>query len=143
MSTKKGIWIDHSKAVIVSLDQQKEVVSVIESKVGKKVRLSGGSRTKVPYGPQDIVHEGRRYRKYLNHLKDYYERVCRHVSDAEALYVFGPGEAKQEFRKHIENQKRFVPPVIEVEACDKMTRAQIAAKVRSHFKEEVKKAPKP
>jgi hypothetical protein len=138
MSKKTGIWIDHSRAYIVSLENEKEHVSTIESKVGRKVRLSGGSRTKVPYGPQDIAHEGRRYRKYKQQLKSYYEKVCKKVGDTESLYIFGPGEAKTELRKHMEGLKHTAPPIVGMDSADKMTRGQLVARVRDYYRSEAK-----
>ena len=138
MSTKTGIWIDHSKAVIVSLEKNKEQVSTVESKAGRRVRLSGGSRTKTPYGPQDIAPESRRYRKYQQNLKNFYGKICKKVGNSEALYVFGPGEAKTEFRKYVEGLKHTAPPIVKFESADKMTEGQLIARVRDYFKERAK-----
>ena len=133
MGKKTGIWIDHSKAVIVSLDQDREKVTTIESMAGRKVRLSGGSRTKTPYAPQDVSSESRRYRKYMQNLKNYYEKVIQKVGGAEALYVFGPGHAKTELKKHLESYKHTSPPILMLESSDKMTDAQLVAKVKEFF----------
>ena len=138
MSKKTGIWIDHSKAIIVSLEQDEEKVSTIESKAGRRVRLSGGSRTKSPYGPQDIAPESRRYRKYQQSLKSYYEKIYRKVGSSEALYIFGPGEAKTEFRKYVEGLKHNAPPVVKFESADKMTEGQLVARVKDYFGERSK-----
>jgi len=138
MSKKTGIWIDHSKAVIVSLEEEKEQVSTIESKAGRRVRLSGGSRTKTPYGPQDIAPESRRYRKYQHSLKNFYGKICRKVGNSETLYVFGPGEAKIEFRKYVEGLKHTAPPIVKFESADKMTEAQLVARVRDYYRERTK-----
>jgi stalled ribosome rescue protein Dom34 len=143
MSKKTGIWIDHSKAFIVSLDENREKVTTIESKAGRKVRLSGGSRTKTPYAPQDVASESRRYRKYMQNLKHYYEKVIRKVGDSEALYVFGPGHAKTELKKHLESYKHTSPPVLMLESADKMTDAQLIAKVKNFFQHQPKSAMRP
>lgn len=56
-----GIWVDHKKAVIVTKKQPERsyeedveiAVTQISSDVERKVRLSGGSRTRnTPWGPQ-------------------------------------------------------------------------------------------
>ena len=143
MSKKTGIWIDHSKAIIVSLDQDREKVTTIESKAGRKVRLSGGSRTKTPYAPQDVASESRRYRKYMQSLKNYYQKVIRKVDDSEALYVFGPGHAKTELKKHLKSYKHTAPPIIMLESADKMTDAQLVAKVKDFFQKEAKPTMRP
>ena len=54
--------------------------------------------------------------------------------DAEAILLFGPGEAKGELKKRIERDK-LGGRIVGVETVDKMTDRQIAAKVRQHFLE--------
>lgn len=132
MSMQIGLWIDHRKAVVVKLSEDRERVEVLESNMEKHVRPAGGSRSKSPYGPQDVMKEDGRERKYRLHLSRWYEVVAEAVQYADELLIFGPGEAKSEFRKHIEG-KPVAARVIGVETVDKMTQPQIAAKVRDQF----------
>jgi hypothetical protein len=60
--------------------------------------------------------------------------VISHIREAEAILVFGPGEAKGELEKRLES-KGLGRRVVGVEAIDKMTDRQIAAKVRQRFLE--------
>ncbi|MEP6988245.1 MAG: hypothetical protein ABI970_21755, partial [Chloroflexota bacterium] len=59
-----------------------------------------------------------------------------HLRDATAVLIMGPGPAKSEFQKHLENH-RFNGAILGVEAADNMSDAQIAAKVRQEFKQHV------
>jgi len=133
MSTKAGLWIDHRRAFIVHVTEDGTTSETIESDVEKHVRGAGGSRSSTPYGPQDIAAGDRVDRKYRGHLDQYYEKVAHAVRDAESIYIMGPGEAKTELKKHLEKSKRTPPVRIAVETADKMTEAQITAKVREHF----------
>jgi hypothetical protein len=45
----------------------------------------------------------------------------------------GPGEAKGEFRTHLAGSGPASMPAITVETADKMTDAQVMAKVKQHF----------
>ena len=139
MSTKTGIWIDHKKAVIISLDGEKEEVLTIESKAGKRVRLSGGSRSKLPYGTQEFAAGNRRDRKYMQNLKRYYSKICNRVKHSDSIYIMGPGEAKIEFKKHLEESKPLCGLISRIDNAGKLTDAQVAAKIRAHFGEEKKK----
>ena len=128
-----GIWIDHRKAVIVtSVDNTQSIVHV-ESKVEGHFRLKGGSRSKTPYGPQDVTSESKREERYKHHLRDYYKRVIELIRDASRIIVFGPGEAKHEFVKEIKKNKVLGQKIAGVETEDKMTDPQIAAKVRKFY----------
>lgn len=139
MSTKTGIWIDHKKAVIISLDGEKEKVLTIESQAGKRVRLSGGSRSKIPYGTQEFGAGNSRDRKYMHNLKRYYSKICNCIKYSDTIYVMGPGEAKIEFKKHLEESKSLWGLISKIDTAGKMTDAQLAAKVREHFGEKKKK----
>ena len=132
MSMQIGLWIDHRCAVIVKLADGKESVEIIESNMEKHVRPTGGSRSKLPYGPQDVMKENGRERKFKLHLAHWYDVVAGKLSKADELLVFGPGEGKNEFRKHIEGTGLALK-VVGVETVDRMTTRQIAAKVRDHF----------
>jgi hypothetical protein len=48
------------------------------------------------------------------------------------VFIFGPGEAKVELERKLAREKSS-PPILAVEAADKMTDRQIAAKVRKFF----------
>ena len=139
MSTKTGIWIDHKKAVIVSLDGENEKMLTIESKAGRRVRLSGGSRSKIPYGTQEFAPGNRRDRKYMQNLKRYYSKICNCIKHSDSIYLMGPGEAKIEFKKHLEESKSLCGLISKIDTAGKMTNAQLAAKVRKHYGEEKKK----
>lgn len=133
MSRKVGLWIDHKKAIVVSIEDGETNIDVIESKVEPRLRLSGGSRSRTPYGPQDVASETKRDRKYKRHLDAYYREVIQAIHDAEAILVFGPGEAKGELERAIRGSKELSRRVVGVETADKMTERQIAAKVRKYF----------
>ena len=65
-------------------------------------------------------------------LNRYYDAVIAAVSDAESLLVFGPGEAKGEFHTRLAKLKPHAQ-VAAVETADKMSQAEMVAKVRAHF----------
>ena len=138
MSTKTGIWIDHKKAVIISLEDGNEKLLTIESKAGKRVRLSGGSRSKFPYGTQEFSADNRRDRKYRHNLKRYYAKICNCIKHSDSIYIMGPGEAKIEFKKYLEEFKSLYGLISKIDTAGKMSDAQLAAKIRKHFGEKKK-----
>jgi len=56
------------------------------------------------------------------------------IRDAEAILIFGPGEAKGELKRRLD-KNRLGGRIAGVETVDKMTDRQIAAKARQHFAE--------
>ena len=138
MKTTKGLWIDHKKAVIVAVTDKGEEVKEITSHVEKQLSRFEGVRSTTPYPAQLVPADDSKQRDLTAHLDKYYDEVISHLRDAELILVFGPGEAKGELVKRIENARLSVR-IESVEAVDKMTDRQIAAKVRMYLKNNVQK----
>lgn len=134
MGTKVGLWIDHRQAVIVAVTDQGEEIGLIISKVEKQLRRSGDSPLKGPYESLQVPADDSRQRAFTGELNLYYDAVIAGIGDAESILIFGPGEAKGELKKCLE-RKNLGGRIASVETVDKMTKRQIAAKVRQHFAE--------
>ncbi len=133
MSSQIGIWIDRRRAFIVYIGMKEIKSREVLSGLEKHVRPAGGSRSVTPYGPQDVAAEDHVDRKFMHHLEKYYERVAKKIEGAESILVFGPAEVKDEFKKHLEKSGKKPLPPITIETTDKMTDAQIIAKVKDHY----------
>ena len=68
----------------------------------------------------------------MNQLNGFYDKVLKALDGADPLLILGPGEAKGEFQKRLQN-KHFPARAVEIATADKMTDRQIAARVREHF----------
>ena len=124
MNTNLGIWIDHREAVIANASSKDGEVNRIESDMEKHVRFSGGAAA--------VTEEDIRDRRFANHLKAYFQEVIEQIRGADAIFIFGPGEAKGELSKRLDSEN-LGGHVVRVETVDKLTERQIAAKVREHF----------
>lgn len=133
MRTRVGLWIDHRKAVVVALTADGEATTVtITSKVEKQPGRFGGKHSTTPYESMKVPADDSRLRRFTGQLDIYYDAVIACVRNAETILIFGPGEAKGEFRKRI--MKAGIRGLIEeAETVDKMTDRQIVAKVKRHF----------
>jgi hypothetical protein len=132
MSTRVGLWIDHRKAVIVAITDKGEDIRVLESRVEKQLRRGGDSPLKGPYNPQQVPADDSRQRTFTDDLGAYYDAVIASIRDAEAILLFGPGEAKGELKARLEKDG-LGGRVICTETTDKLTDGEIAARVRQHF----------
>jgi len=133
MKKKVGLWIDHEKAFCVSIAGEKESREKIESRIDGHVRLSGGSRSRIPFGPQEVASEKKADEKRKHQIKRFCQNIIQFLEDADKVYIFGPGEAKRELEKEIRKRRGMADKLVGIEAADKMTEAQIAAKVRRFF----------
>lgn len=134
MSKQIGLWIDHKKAVILTLNDDDESLQVIESDIEWHVLYRGLTRSRTLYSAQYQKGDDQLDKQYKGHLNKYYEKVLAQLHGADAVFIFGPGEAKRELRQRLEHYKSH-PQIGAIESADKMTDRQIAAKVRRYFKE--------
>ena len=132
MKTKVGLWIDHRKAIMVTVTEKGEEMGLIISRVEKQPRRSGDSPLKGPYEPHHVQAQDSRQRALTGHLNIYYDAVIASIRDAEAILIFGPGEAKGELKERLEKHN-MGGRIVGVETVDRMTDRQIAAKVRRYF----------
>ena len=132
MKTLAGLWIDHREAVIVILSDKGQETRRIKSDVEKQLRRSGRSPSRAPFESQMVPADDSREREYTGHLANYYDEVISCLRPAEAILLFGPGEAKGELRKRIEKNKLDLR-IKSFETSDKMTERQISQKVRRHY----------
>ncbi|MCX6039094.1 MAG: hypothetical protein NTW99_14665 [Chloroflexi bacterium] len=132
MKKQAGLWIDHRKAVIVIVTEEGEDIQKIESGMGRHVHYRGASTTKSPYSTQYQQGDDQLDNKFTEQLNKFYEEVIAHIRAAEAVLIFGPGEAKGELEKRIEHEG-LKAHILAVETVDKMTDRQISAKVRERF----------
>jgi hypothetical protein len=130
--TEIGLWIDHREAIIVALTGEGIHTSHIASGSGKRPRYSGSGHSRNPGGPKETTSEDGRDRKSDNTLNAFYDQVVAAVQHAESIQIFGPGEAKGELEKRLD-RAGLNDRVVYVEAADKMSDREIAAKVRQHF----------
>jgi len=126
MKKEIGLWIDHRKAVVTTINNEGEEVQEITSHMEKHVRFASGNS-------EDGSSEDVRDRQYENHLNAYYDTVIDKIRDGDSIQIFGPGEAKGELKKRLES-KELGNHIVSVETVDKMTDRQIAAKARQHFR---------
>jgi hypothetical protein len=132
MKTNVGLWIDHRKAIVVTMTEAGEEVKEILSTVEKQPRRSGDSPLKGSYEAAQVPPDDRLQNAMTEHLNIYYDAVTDGLGAAESIFVFGPGEAKHELIHQLEG-KHLGGRVVRVETTDQMSDAQVVAQVRQHF----------
>ncbi|MDA3894751.1 MAG: hypothetical protein PF482_01245 [Desulfobacteraceae bacterium] len=132
MKTNMGLWIDHRKAVIVAVSRKGEESIIIQSNAEKQPGRFDGVRSTTSYEAQKIQADGRQDIKFADKLNIYYDKVISMLRDAKSIFIFGPGEAKGELKKRLEDD-HFDHLIQAEETVDQMTDPQIAAKVREYF----------
>jgi len=124
MKRELGVWIDHRKAVIATIEGKTEGMRQVTSNMEKHVRYCGAA--------QEDSAEDQRDRRFTGHLNKYYDQVIACIRDADAILILGPGEGKIELEKRL-GKEGLRGRIVGVETVDKMTDRQVAARVRQRF----------
>ncbi|GAP13608.1 hypothetical protein LARV_01363 [Longilinea arvoryzae] len=132
MKKEVGLWIDHRKAVIVTIEDEIEVTLEIRSNVEKHARFSSGAQSKDPNQPKGSTAEDMRDRQFGDHLDSFYDGIISMIRKADSIWIFGPGEAKGELEKRLK-LAGLGERIVGIETVDKMTDRQIATKIRDRY----------
>lgn len=132
MKTKVGLWLDHSRAVIVTVTDKVQPQVVLTVKAEQQRHHSATAPQRGRYEAQKVPADSSRQRIFTQHLNRYYDAIIAGIGAAEAIILFGPGEAKGELQKRLAVKKPGGGNVTVITA-GKLTNRQIAAKVRRHF----------
>jgi hypothetical protein len=129
-----GIWLDHREAYLIWLDENGEAdVQHAEAdypEEGQKADRAIGGRAGA-YGA--VAPHAHLEEKQHREAKRFHDKLFRAVRTAERVYIFGPGKAREELAKRLREHKDFTGHIRAVESAEKMTHAQMAARVRSFF----------
>lgn len=124
MKTQKqlGIWMDHSKANIMELLNNKVISKTLES---------------TPAFPEQV--ENLRLDESLMHSKeqienaDFYKELSIVIKGYNDVLLFGPTDAKTELFNLLKNNRQFDKIKISVQPADKLTENQQEAFVKDFF----------
>ncbi len=131
MSSKVGVWVDHREAIVVKLSDSGEEIVHVQSGAESQLRRSS-DHTTGSFEPLQVPSDDMRENIFMAELNKFYDEVIPHLSQAGAILIIGPGQAKKELQNRMD-AKHSVAGNVVVEAADSMTEAQVVAKVRKHF----------
>ena len=129
-----GIWLDHREAYLIWADASGEVevqhaeAEYPEAGLKGDRAVSGRGGAFGALAPHVHLEE-----KQHREAKRFYDKIFRAVRRAQDVYIFGPGKARDELGKRLKEHKDFTGNIRAVEGAEKMTRAQMAARVRGFF----------
>ena len=129
MHTLYAIWIDHAHASLVKTSPSGEDMLITELKSGVPSHHHGGldGSEKLTMTDQHSHDETRK-----NEMHKFCKAIIAEIKNPDEIVVFGPGTAKHDLKRHIEEVKALAPKLTKVETSDKMLSEHI-------LKENVKK----
>ncbi len=132
-----GVWIDFHKAYVIHVNGNEAEYVRIDSDVETRQREpgEGDSQTRFQgaFGTQFVDHERSKEARLNNQIREYFHRLAAEISDADNIYIFGPAEAKVQFKKHVDNNHELSQKILAVVTADSMTENQMKAQVRDFY----------
>jgi len=136
MKKQTGIWIDTSKAIIVTFTDGKEHITEIESDIENRIYHDKES-DKGTFMGRGIHHinSERTFDERKEHQFDHFlNDVLSHIKESDELYVFGPSETKIKLKQKIDDGKIIADNKLKsLETADSMTLNQVVAKVKKFY----------
>jgi len=136
MKKQTGIWIDGTKAVVISLQDSTLSTKTLKSKIENRIYHEKEGNTGSFSGKQHLNNEKKFDERKKHQTKEFIKQVCTHLNGSSSLYVFGPAEMKKHLKKAIDADKFLSKAILNIESAEDMSRNQLIAKVKKHYREE-------
>ena len=123
MSDKKlaGLWIDGTKAIVVSNHDSQEVTEfAIVDTVKAEIQHGNSSENAANNAEQS------------NKLK-FYKEIEKLITNSTDLYITGPGTSQEELRNHLLDTAQYKNLNIKLGTDSQLSEDQVLEEVKSHF----------
>ena len=118
-----GIWMDHSNAFLMELENNKIVESIIVSEFTQQAKEKSLEKS-----------EKFANNKEQHQQSSYYKKISMIIRNYQEVVIFGPTDSKNELANLIKADHLFKNIKIEVKNTDKMTAMQMQDFVKEYFK---------
>jgi hypothetical protein len=130
---RTGVWIDGSRAIIISLVGDKETIREIPSNIDNKVHHKGEGRKGTFMGTHHLNQEERLDEKKRHQVNRFLGEVLEGLSDSDELFVMGPSAMPGRLKSKIEGNRELSPRLRSVEKAGQLTLNQCVAKVKKFY----------
>ena len=133
MGKQVGIWLDSEKAYIITLTNGYTALEKINSPVETRIRIEGERKSYSRLGGMFVNPQKKKTKRQKQQRKEYFRSIISKAKDAEGIYIFGPSKTPKGLYKEFQQDKHLASRIYGVEACDKLTRNQMVARVKKVF----------
>jgi hypothetical protein len=140
MNRQTGIWIDTTQAVIISLEENRHTVQVIESGIAGRVRIPGEKKWFTRFGNQFLDFDKKKENRKEQEIRNYLKRVTAFLQEGSQpgrqsteLVLFGPAGMKTVIAQMLMDTNLPAITVNGIETTDNMTENQKVAWVKQYF----------
>ncbi len=133
MKKLTGIWIDHEKAIIITLDGGRHKLKTIESYIVTRDRIDGETKSYGRFGDQSLSQEKHKERRIKEQTSDFLKSLLSETKNVDELVLFGPANMKKELEKQILHDATLASKLKAVVSADSMTENQMVAWVKNFY----------
>ncbi len=133
MKGHTGIWIDGTKAIIVHLYDQTEVVDVLHSDVDYRQRFEGESKAFTRLGDHFISNEEKEEKRLYHERKNFCNDVIAKLDSECDIVIYGPAQMKHELHRTLQQFHEYHSKEIEIRPADEMTDRQFIRTVKDYY----------
>jgi len=133
MPKRCAVWLDHSEALIVRFSNDGEPrIEKLESGIESITKSTGGARARQPYMHGSAARHSDQ-EKRNQQLSKFYDKIVLRVKDSPKIILMGPGLAKQELGKTIDELPGLQRHNVELHSAERMTDRQLVALARKEL----------
>ncbi len=125
MKKQTGIWIDSSKAIVVTLQDSAINVKTLKSNIENRIYHNKEGDNGSFSGSQHINNEKKFDERKKHQTKEFLQQVCTQMKGTNSVYIFGPAEMKKHLKKVLLGDKSLSKAALEVESAEEMTQKPI------------------
>jgi stalled ribosome rescue protein Dom34 len=118
-----GIWMDSKRAIIIASENRSNI-----GEFNVVATIDCDNHEDADY-KNDRVEQSR---ESLENKK-YFKAIATYVDEDDSIFIFGPGKAQEQFKNFLAEDQNFNPKDIELGTSDKISEAEMKAKVKVHF----------
>ena len=107
MKKQTGIWLDSSKAIVVTLSGTEENVKEIQSDIENRIHHDSEGDQGTFMGQHHLSQERKFDERKRHQIENYVKRIIESIRNDDELYVFGPSEIKLRLKSMIEEDKQI------------------------------------
>ncbi len=138
-----AVWLDHSKAKIISVDGDHFKVTTIHSPYNRHIRIRGkGNDTSIYQHLFGGNRESVKHHRKENELEEYFSALEKKADGCSDILIMGPTNAKDQFKNHLLKNKHFAQTNILVKKTDYITENNILVQARKFFVSVIKESKK-
>jgi stalled ribosome rescue protein Dom34 len=128
MMSQVGVWLDRSKAFIVSINGSQ--VDTVTLKSDMEIARHPRCGTK---GRCTIIPERRLRNRKKEVIKKFYRRIIFTIKNADSVLILGPGTAKNEIVEEIRRTALHRSRIVGLGTTDKMSSIQVERAIKKFY----------